>query len=73
MKVAPVQETNKHSTVELLTESLEAEKSAIDLYQKALSLCQGDIALEELIRGFIRTETEHVENVYKMLVLDPNT
>jgi bacterioferritin len=67
LKVAAVKETNKHSTEELLEESLEAEKSAIALYKKVLPHTEGDIALEELIREFVRTESEHVESVYKML------
>ncbi len=68
LKVAPVKETNKHTINELLKESLEAEIHGVDLYKKALPLTEGNLALEELIREFIRTEQEHIEEVQKMLI-----
>ena len=68
LKVAQVTETNNHTINELLKESLEAEKHGVTLYIKALPLTEGHIALEELIREFIRTESEHIEEVQKMLL-----
>jgi bacterioferritin len=68
LKAAPIKETNKHEINELLKESLEAEKHGVDLYKKALPYTEGNLALEELIREFIRTEQEHIEEVNKMLL-----
>jgi bacterioferritin len=68
LKAAPIKETNKHEINELLKESLEAEKHVVNLYKKALPYTEGNLALEELIREFIRTEQEHIEEVNKMLL-----
>jgi len=68
LKSAPVKETNKHTIHELLKESLEAEIHGIDLYKKALPLVGDNLALEELVREFIRTEQEHIEEVQKMFL-----
>jgi bacterioferritin len=68
IKVQPVKESNDHSTQSILRESLDAERTALDLYIKVLPLTEGDIALEELIRNFIMIETTHIEEVEKMLV-----
>lgn len=67
LKVNPVPENDKHSDLELLEESLDFERSALALYVALLPLCSDNIALEELIRGFVKTEQEHVEEVEKML------
>lgn len=69
LTVNPVPETDKHRDADVLEESLEFEKSALELYKELLPLCGDNIALEELIRGFIKTEQEHVEEVEKMLGL----
>jgi len=68
LKVAPVKETHQHDINELLKESLEAEKHGVALYKKALPYTEGNLALEELVREFIRTEQEHIEEVSKMLL-----
>lgn len=67
IKTKPVPETNKHSVLEILHESLEFEKQGLSAYQSLLPLCKDDIALEELVRGFIRLEQEHIEEAAKML------
>ncbi len=68
LKVQPVKESNEHSTQSLLRESLEAERTALQLYKDVLSHTEGDVALEELIRDFICTEQAHIEEVEKMLI-----
>lgn len=71
VKVMPVPETNKHNVLEILREGLEFERESLRLYSELLSEVTGDVALEEMIRQLIRSETEHVEEVEKMTkVLD---
>jgi bacterioferritin len=67
LKVSPVPETTTHAVLEILRESLTFEMEALEHYKQVLKICGGDIALEDLIRDMIRTETEHVEEVQKML------
>jgi bacterioferritin len=67
IKTNPVPETNKHSVLDILHESLEFEKQGLSAYLSLLPLCKDDIALEELVREFIRMEQEHIEEASKML------
>lgn len=67
LKVRPVPETGKHAVLDILQESLEFEKAAVQQYLAILPLCAHNIALEELIREQIRKEQEHIEEVEKML------
>lgn len=67
LKTTPVPETKTHQVLEILKESLEFEKLAIGLYREVLDIVGDDIALEELVREMIRKETEHIEEVVKML------
>ena len=64
-----VEETNVHSVNQMLEECMNYEQQAIDLYKKLLKLAEQteDIALEEMAREFIRDETEHTDEVKKML------
>lgn len=62
-----VEETNRHGVHELLEESLVHERNGLKLYGKLVELSHGDIALEELARQLFREETEHIEEVEKML------
>ncbi len=64
-------EPEKHDVRSLLAESLEFEKKGLEAYRKLLSMCGDDVALEELTRGQIRSETEHIEEVEKMLRTAP--
>jgi len=67
LKVKPVPETNNHDVMQILKESLENEREAVELYKQLLKLCGDNIALEELTREMIRLEVEHIEEVEKML------
>lgn len=62
-----VEETNRHGVHELLQESLNFELQGLELYKTLVKLSGDDIALEELARDFVRQETEHVDEVRKML------
>jgi bacterioferritin len=64
---AEVEESNLHTIDQILTESLRHEEHGLGLYRKLVGLAGDDIALEELGRDFVRAETEHVEEVRKML------
>lgn len=68
LKVTPIKESNRHDVMDILKESLEHEKHAVQLYKELLKLCgEDDIALEELAREMIRLEVEHIEEVEKMI------
>jgi bacterioferritin len=67
MKVKEIPETNKHDVISILKESLEFEKEALKKYEALLPMTKGNIALEEMIRAFCKTEAEHLEEVYKMI------
>jgi bacterioferritin len=62
-----VDELGKVSLDDILEKSLSHEVAALELYKELARLAGDDIALEELARGFVRAETEHVEQVRKML------
>ena len=68
LNVSKVPETQTHAVLEILKESLVFEEKAIDLYHELLKDCENNIALEEMIRELIRTETEHIDEVKKMLI-----
>ena len=65
--LAKVDETSNHGVDTLLRESLQFEEEALELYKQLVVLAGDDIALEELAREFVRNETEHTEEVKKML------
>lgn len=62
-----IEESNRHNVHELLEESLHFELQGLKLYKDLVRLAGDDIALEELARDFVRQETEHVDEVRKML------
>ena len=64
---ATMEESNRHGVHELLQESLNFELQGLALYKDLVTLAGDDIALEELARMFVKTETEHVDEVRKML------
>jgi rubrerythrin len=52
--------------MEILEESLEFEHAGLKLYHNLLEKLDGDVALEEMVRGLILDETTHIEEVEKM-------
>jgi bacterioferritin len=67
LKVRPVPESNQHNVMSILKESLEYEQMALNLYYELLALADGNVPLEEMTRTLIREETEHIEEVEKMV------
>lgn len=66
-RVGVVPETSTHLLDKILEESLTFETKALELYRELVRLAGDDIALEELARQLVREETEHIEEVQKML------
>lgn len=69
MVAAKVEESNLHTVQQLLEESLKFEEEAILHYKNLVKVASdlGDIALEELARGFVKAEVEHADEVRKMM------
>ena len=67
LKAAAIPETNSHQIDKILEECIGFETRALDMYRKLVSVAGDDIALEELARQMVREETEHVDEVGKML------
>ncbi len=67
LRVDPVPETNKHGIIDILKESLAYEEDALNLYKELMDLADGDVALEEMARQLVLTETTHIEEVRKMI------
>jgi bacterioferritin len=60
-------EPPRHDVRSLLQESLDFERRGLEEYRNLLRIVGEDVALEELVRGQVRAETEHCEEVEKML------
>lgn len=68
LKIAPVEETHKHSIYDILLESLNHEASALALYKQLLEVVEdASIYLEEFARGMIGQEELHGMELRKML------
>lgn len=67
LESAKVPETQSHNIDDILKESLEFEQNALEDYIQLVQLAGDDIALEEMARDFVRQETEHLEEVEKMI------
>lgn len=67
-KIAPIEETNKHSVKDVLQESLNHEKKALELYKNLLDTVENaSIYLEEYARSTIGQEEMHQLEINKML------
>ena len=68
LNMSIIEESNKHSTVDLLNESSNHEKEAVDLYKVLLDIVKDEsIYIEEYARGMIKAEEMHAIEVTKML------
>ena len=68
LKVRATPEGNKHDTKSILTEALVFEKQGLEVYYELLEMVKdGNVALEEWVRGQIVQEQEHVYEIEKML------
>jgi bacterioferritin len=61
----PVRQTN--DLTEMLANSLEVERRAVQIYTEALALCEDNAAYRNLLEEQISTETEDVEELEKYL------
>ena len=69
LKISIIEETNKHSSVDLLNESLVHEKDAVSLYKELLDTVKDEsIYIEEYARGMIKAEEMHSIEVNKMII-----
>jgi bacterioferritin len=67
VRIRQVPESDRHDIKTILLESLAFEREALEEYHKLLKLAVDNVALEELARKQIITETAHIEEVEKML------
>jgi bacterioferritin len=68
LRIAPMEETYKHSVKDILEESLNHEKRALDMYKALLdTVTNASIYLEEFARGMIGQEEMHNLELKKML------
>jgi bacterioferritin len=68
LKIAPMEETYKHSVKDILEESLTHEKTALSLYKDLLdTVSNASIYLEEFARTMIGQEEMHNLELKKML------
>lgn len=68
LRIAPMEETFKHSVKDILEESLNHEKKALDLYKSLLdTVSDASVYLEEFARTMIGTEELHNIEIKKML------
>ena len=68
LKIGSLLETHKHGVNDILLESLEAEKTGLDLYRRLFELVKDrSVLLEEYARKMIAEEEQHLGEVNKML------
>ena len=68
LKIGSLLETHKHGINDILTESLEAEKTGLALYKQLLDMVVNrSVLLEEYARRMIAEEELHIGEVNKML------
>lgn len=64
-----IEEKNDHSIMQLLEESQKFETDALNHYKKLVVMATEleDVALEELAREYVKAETEHLDEILKMI------
>lgn len=68
LKIGPLLETEQHDIGDILRESLEHERNALEAYYELLAIAQGaSVLLEEYARDMIVQEELHQDEVNKML------
>ena len=68
LKIAPIKESHEHDLKAILTESLNHEKKAVELYKELLkTVADASVYLEEFARGMIGQEELHNLEIKKML------
>ena len=67
-RIASIEENHNHSVEQILTESLQHEMAAVDMYKVLLEeVADASIMLEEYARGQIGMEEQHALEIRKML------
>lgn len=68
LRIAPMEETFKHSVQDILSESLNHERKALELYKSLLDVVEdASVYLEEYARTMIGQEEMHNLEIKKML------
>jgi bacterioferritin len=68
LKIGALLETHKHGINDILLESLEAEKTGLELYKRLYELAKDrSVLLEDYARKMIAEEETHLGEVNKML------
>jgi len=68
LKIAPIEESHKHSIKDILAESLGHESKALSLYKALLDVVKdASVYLEEFARTMISNEEMHTLELRKML------
>jgi len=68
LEISIIEESNKHSSIDLLRESAVHETNAVSLYKELVSAVNGEsIYLEEYGREMIKAEEIHSIEIQKML------
>ena len=68
LQITQMEETNKHSVGDILSESLAHETNALNMYKKLLDVVQdASVYLEEFARTMIGNEELHAIEIKKML------
>lgn len=68
LRIAPIEETYKHSVKDILAESLVHEGKSLEMYKSLLATVEdASIYLEEFARGMIGQEELHNIEIKKML------
>ena len=68
LKIAQMEESNEHTLHNILVESLNHEKKALDLYKDLLEVVEGaSVYIEEFTRGMIGEEEVHNIELKKLL------
>ncbi len=68
LRIAPMEETFKHSVQDILSESLNHERKALELYKSLLDVVENaSVYLEEYARTMIGQEEMHNLEIKKML------
>lgn len=68
LRIAPIEESHKHSIKDILAESLSHESKALSLYKALLDVVEdASVYLEEFARTMISNEEMHTLELRKML------
>ena len=67
--ISAIEENHNHSVEQILTESLQHEMAAVEMYKELLmEVVDASIMLEEYARGQIGMEEQHALEIKKMLI-----